>query len=225
MRNVDPETSKFADMVVDTFRAAVPVECAAHPFFAQVLKYDQTLYRQFNTRAARREAFLKVLFGDAWTMSDSTHPVDAVPAERATRCLVVMRLGIYNDLRDKAPVQQPGAPVGPPGVGGIQSAEPFQKAIRKILTKARAQAEGKVAYDYEIFRRSTEYQHVAGWLKLLKMMHEHELLETVEVQLGNFRPSAEALVDGEFKGVKRNHVEAGPGITLDIQKTTAFLAN
>ena len=221
MRTVDEETSKFLDMVVDCFREAVPLECASHPCFATVLKFDQTLYRQVNTRAARREAFLASVF-PGWVMSAVTHPVDAVRAERASRCLVAMRLGIYNDLR-RASAAAASAPVGArPPSAPIASTRSFYKAVEKLRNIARRGDDGLVKYDCDLFRHGSAYAQVNGWMKLLQEFHEHNLIEEVEASNGDMVPVQQGLQDGCFTTVLRGNRRTAPTIKLHVERASEF---
>jgi len=214
---VDSRSSSVLDFVCDTFRKCVPVEIADHPFFAAVLKYDQTLYRELSGRTARREAFLKCVFGDAWEMSTTTHPVDVVYAERAARCVVATRLAVYNEIRKKA--SQHGVPRGggdasmPPVIvndaAGVSTApQELASAVSRVL--ACVQAPGSPAiYRYSTLRSWDIYRGVEGWLKLLTSMHMAGLVASVEVAERGFVPVAEALTEGVFQKIRK-----GRGTTL-----------
>ena len=70
---VDRRTAAFLEFISNIIREVVPLELAEHPVFSSVMKIDETLYREVSARAARREAFMKALYGGSWEMSTQTH--------------------------------------------------------------------------------------------------------------------------------------------------------
>lgn len=106
--NLDEDSLDFFTRACNYYRQALPDEYANHSFFASAMKVDQTLARFSATRARRREAFLKTVFGEAWVMVDETHPVDMPMAEASLRCDLAMRFAVYTELQHKLAITQAG---------------------------------------------------------------------------------------------------------------------
>ena len=226
---VDDRTSLVCDMICDTFRKAVPIGLVSHPFFSSALKFDQTLYRELSARTALRESFCKVVFGDSWEVKSRTHPVDIVMAEKSARCVVAMRLGVYNEMRRRARALKP-QDVLPPHAGGegvcVQS-HASRRALQKVLALALEAPDGKVVYQFNRWRNvDRAYQGVGGWVSLLGEMHAKALIDTVEKANAEMVPAADAYVDGAFPAVQRGGRGgrlSGPSFTVHVQQLQQFL--
>ena len=90
--SLDEDCQAFFTKACNFYRQAVPDDYANHAFFASSMKVDQTFARFVATRARRREAFLRTLFGEKWIMANETHPVDMPMADSALRCDLVALL-------------------------------------------------------------------------------------------------------------------------------------
>lgn len=221
---VDKRSSPVCDMICDTYRKAVPIQLAGHPFFSTILKYDQTLYRELSARCGMREAFFKVLFGDDWAHASHTHPVDLVMAERASRCVLAMRLGVYNDLRRRARAQDPQRSLpGDVGANGVSSEDMvFRNALIKLMQILQTDT---FRYNCDIFRGG-RFKGVPGWLTLMGELHAKSFLDTVEASDGSAAPASTAFVDGAFQGIRRARGGrlSGPSFTIHLDAVRAFLA-
>ena len=157
------------------YRQAIPDSFASHPFFASSMKIDQSLHKFLAVHARRREAFMKVLYADAWVIRDTTHAVDCGPSSSMTRCDLAMRFAVYNELqfaavkapnaRDGVFPQRASAAAGSAGedngeeddemaTARVRPGKPstFETVLRRLLVVARSAEDQRVKYQKHLLR-------------------------------------------------------------------------
>ena len=180
MTDVDSLTAEYVTKACNFYRNALPDSFSEHPVFASGMKIDQTLHKFVGVRMRRREAFLKVLYPEAWVINDITHPVDAVPGEFSTRIDLAFRLATYNEVaiwkntheqdsqkQDDSQGEGEGAdPVVPTAKKRRGEQSKFEKALRRIIAAVkRVGVDGLLKYDRDHLRAYDQsYRNVAGWM-------------------------------------------------------------
>lgn len=230
---LDADSEDFFTKACNYYRGALPDEYANHAFFASAMKIDQTLARFVATRARRREAFLKTVFGESWRMADTSHPVDLPMAEAFLRCDLATRFAVYNELvhRDAVAAQSSTTKPAEEGDDAIPSGgKPtpgqqgeFEKVLRKIVQKAEQVDSGQIDFHAD-FLRYGEYKGVEGWCKFIAQAHGHQLIDQIFNQEKKGMVAAvEAILDGQVGTAKKKGKVTGPSFILNSGKVASWL--
>ena len=240
--SLDKDSEGFFTRACNYYRQAVPDDYANHAFFASAMKVDQTFARFVATRMRKREAFLKILFGNSWVMIDESHPVDLPMAEVSLRCDLAMRFAVYNELQQKLAKASagPGSVAKTNGEDGEGAADipsgnvrvpgkatEFEKATRKILRTAQQNEEGRVEFNGDMLKHHPTYKGAKGWCQFVAHAHAQKLITKIAGEGGRMLPAVEAILDGQVELAESTTARRskGPAFILSCVATSAWLTD